>query len=863
MTLEDFKAVRDVDVASNSAQFTEIKADLNHAYLNYLINNKSSLFRRKTTGTSVIQKIVFPDSTTRILTYPPLPVGDVNHYDSINVEVQEGYKYIVYQIADGDWLDGHASYSWSTDNETVAISSLTDHIVLAIAKTDNSEILIDDYDKVAFTRDDVKTAIEKNSVTYSTEQNLTDIQKQQAIKNIGVDSLINGISSNLGNLTDKFHEAIGTFSNYTLNKEIHHGWMSSEDVANLMMYPEANHIVISVKSGMPLSITANSNTTTPYAFLKSYTPPTNNGDAYDLCSGYTRTVIPSRQTVNLTVPSDCNYLFIGMHADSIAVHTPQSVKINDTEITLEEGSQTLPVRFEQKGFIPTDIDDIKSNIQLLQDEIFKQSPDSKSSLYIGKLVQNDVSASGIGSSSSVKVSQYSALAVPYYGVEVAIKCPEEYCVGFLSGETTTGLYISLNKDSGWLHDGDTYTFTSANQINRTYFGKNNGAGVLTVDEVVSLLNNREITITYINDSGNVIDRNFCNEEYVKNIMRGFSSSVVKNKSINRMPIFTHTSDVHGDVTRLLNFIEYSDYLDVDASLVSGDIVPMSSKDNASYFDEGIDLAKKPVLPCVGNHDARGLSTKAAQNVIVSHAIDKYSLATPETEDYPTYFYYDTPAKSIRLFSLNMYEAGQKDTNSWRWTQSQLDWFVSNLVSTPNGYGIIVMMHAPEKTINQVTGKEDFYQNGNVTTYGNFDPITKIIDAFIGRTTLSYSFTQETSGSSETITVTGDFTSVATGTEFICYVTGHRHYDAIGYVHDTTHTQLQCNVPSCFALYGTSSYDYYAELSDCVRGGKGMSQDAFNLYCIDRDTKTLRVARIGSNMTGSMTDRKFIIIPYAN
>ena len=28
MTLEDFKAVRDVDVASNSAQFTAIKADL-------------------------------------------------------------------------------------------------------------------------------------------------------------------------------------------------------------------------------------------------------------------------------------------------------------------------------------------------------------------------------------------------------------------------------------------------------------------------------------------------------------------------------------------------------------------------------------------------------------------------------------------------------------------------------------------------------------------------------------------------------------------------------------------------------------------------------------------------------------------
>ena len=41
MTLEDFKAVRDVDVASNSAQFTEIKADLGD--LDGVINGQSSI----------------------------------------------------------------------------------------------------------------------------------------------------------------------------------------------------------------------------------------------------------------------------------------------------------------------------------------------------------------------------------------------------------------------------------------------------------------------------------------------------------------------------------------------------------------------------------------------------------------------------------------------------------------------------------------------------------------------------------------------------------------------------------------------------------------------------------------------------
>lgn len=50
-------------------------------------------------------------------------------------------------------------------------------------------------------------------------------------------------------------------------------------------------------------------------------------------------------------------------------------------------------------------------------------------------------------------------------------------------------------------------------------------------------------------------------------------------------------------------------------------------------------------------------------------------------------------------------------------------------------------------------------------------------------------------------------------------------------------------------------------SDLGRDGKGQSQDAFNIYAIDRVNGTVRIARVGANINNQMKERKYMIIPY--
>ena len=73
----------------------------------------------------------------------------------------------------------------------------------------------------------------------------------------------------------------------------------------------------------------------------------------------------------------------------------------------------------------------------------------------------------------------------------------------------------------------------------------------------------------------------------------------------------------------------------------------------------------------------------------------------------------------------------------------------------------------------------------------------------------------------------------------------------------------CNICLGIGLYGNVQYHYYAEEMDCPRGGRGTTQDSFNVYVIDRDAKTVRIARVGSNMLPDFTMRDYMIIPYAD
>ena len=110
MTLEDFKAVRDVDVASNSAQFTEIKADLGDCAQKSVLNNNFNGANytwelgtlvpgtaNESTGSTRIRSTFIPVSKgTKISLAEPLNRLLVYCYDT-----NKGY------VSDSPWLAGN------------------------------------------------------------------------------------------------------------------------------------------------------------------------------------------------------------------------------------------------------------------------------------------------------------------------------------------------------------------------------------------------------------------------------------------------------------------------------------------------------------------------------------------------------------------------------------------------------------------------------------------------------------------------------------------------------------------------------------------------------------------------------------
>ena len=263
---------------------------------------------------------------------------------------------------------------------------------------------------------------------------------------------------------------------------------------------------------------------------------------------------------------------------------------------------------------------------------------------------------------------------------------------------------------------------------------------------------------------------------------------------------------------------------------------------------------------MGNHDANGLSTAEAQSVILKQLID--NCEGVYTGSYPTYFYKDFTSKNIRVISLNFYETDHSGHNC-NFTQTQCDWFINALASTPADYGVLVMFHAPETTITKDESKADFYQliNNYWETHPGVtgNPILNIVDAFISGVSASISYTSK----GVSITTTADFTNKNAGAEFIAYINGHEHIDLVGYVTGSVHKQLNLNVTCGIAIYGTS-YNYLANNSDLPRGDKGATQDSFNIYSIDRAAKVVRIARLGSNVSGyNLTERKYMSISYVD
>lgn len=498
----------------------------------------------------------------------------------------------------------------------------------------------------------------------------------------------------------------------------------------------------------------------------------------------------------------------------------------------------------------------------------RQENTNNKHLFIGTLVQRSVESTKLSDDvDDTRVSMQSEVCLPHQDIALNIKIKNGYYFGIRYGNSRD----TLSEESGWLSDGAICHIPTGYLYYRCSFAKGSSKDDdVTVSEINELIDNGEIEITY-ESNHNIIQANQESEKYIKSILRYFFSTeeaggsytnaLRLNTDIPNIPTFGHTSDIHGDVYRYSQFLDYCDYIGVDAALISGDFACNRPAHSCQYINDVADGHSTMVLPCTGNHDCYELATAQEQREqVVGYLMDKNNVVTNPNEDYPTYFYKDITDKQIRIISLNTYE-GERTAHRCNFTQEQCEWFIDALASTPAGFGVIVMFHSPESKPQIDNNHQEFYQDKYA--YGLYYqqgisgyPISKIVDAFISKTTANISY----KSNSVNITVSADFTSVNSGVEFIAYVTGHQHIDWIGLVSNVANRQLMLNVTCCSVLE-TKQDPAGANSSDLVRDYVGPTQDAFNIYGIDRINKTVRIVRVGSNINFLGNDRKFMIIPY--
>lgn len=151
---------------------------------------------------------------------------------------------------------------------------------------------------------------------------------------------------------------------------------------------------------------------------------------------------------------------------------------------------------------------------------------------------------------------------------------------------------------------------------------------------------------------------------------------------------------------------------------------------------------------------------------------------------------------MRVIGLNQFQQGGTKRDYRYLKDDQITWLIATLKSTPAGYGILLLTHVPEHDWSEDLNYLKFWQSNlnwkELYTNITGSPIADLMDAFIGRTSINKTYTQN--GTLSTLTVNANFsTGVNTGVEFIAYLNGHLHADRIGYLVGTAHKQLVLNI----------------------------------------------------------------------
>lgn len=480
------------------------------------------------------------------------------------------------------------------------------------------------------------------------------------------------------------------------------------------------------------------------------------------------------------------------------------------------------------------------------------------SLYIGEMINAHVTAQGLADDdvAPYRLSSVNVVAFPFMlKRELTIKINDGFVCALFYGARGS----NLNANQSWLGNGAKVTVPEGYNYYRFSIAVDDGTSskrtAISPTDDIGFEVTYESTPTVINMTGE--------GQKMLSASRLYFSATNPNAS-GRYAIIAHTSDCHGDCERVKRFMDFCDYVKADYGAITGDIVADNPSNNLDWFSELIESAKTTMGVCVGNHEVMHTNPTDSEvyDLLYSDIASSIGSLTGKT-----WYFTDLSDKKIRVISVNQFEAGAANRTTTHLSNEQLSWLCSTLLSTPADYGVLIMHHVPETALTNAKDMSygEFFQDtrkyDSIISGITGTPIYDIIDAFIGKTSISKTYSQ--TGSPASVSVTADFSGINSGVEFIAHMTGHFHQDSVCYVPGTTNKQLMLNIICTAAVYGGSTYPYLCDLSDLPRNGDDATQDSFNVYVIDRDSKQVRIVRIGSDITYKMTERRTMVIPYAD
>lgn len=359
----------------------------------------------------------------------------------------------------------------------------------------------------------------------------------------------------------------------------------------------------------------------------------------------------------------------------------------------------------------------------------------------------------------------------------------------------------------------------------------------------------------------VIRRNYEAAQYVCAARKNFIQEDVISESDSKI-LIGHISDIHSDIKRFDNALELFDYFNPEFVIHTGDCVKWDTRDEFKFLFEKTKDKKYKFFNCIGNHDT--FAGEDSLSVEWTHDNLVKPLKDIKGDNGRGYYYSDFEDYNLRLIVLNNYEYYEDGLHfsirdKYYITKKQSEWLINLLKdASEKEIGVIIASHETDEKVPYGANDFGFCQRFVPAPWGkakqNPTIIADIVDAFKHGKHLKQTYDFELVEKAVEIDVNFDKCG-----EFICYLTGHRHSDIVGYLPSYPDQLAICM--TCSGCQPEGYHNIGEEISDLPRIPDTVSEDAINFYTIDRKNKEVAIVRVGACVTDNFKLRRAVKLKY--